>query len=77
MVTSTKQDFDNEYSAFEWEEMERDADRAWYDCAESGVMDEDREDLYFVGNKDKFHQIEEQVERMNQQRQQKKGGNVK
>lgn len=33
--------------------MEKDADRAWYDCAEDGVLD-DAEDLYFIGDKEKF-----------------------
>ena len=38
---NTKMHFDDEYSALEWENMERGADRQWYDKEENNqVMDE-------------------------------------
>jgi len=58
--------FDKDYKAFEWEEFERDAERDWYDNEEGGVAD-DYEDHHFVGDKNKFHAIEEQVNARNAQ----------
>jgi len=51
---------DKNYKAFEWEEFERDAERDWYDQEEGGVMD-DQEDHHFVGDKGKYHAMEEQM----------------
>jgi len=57
---------DKNYKAFEWEEFERDAERDWYDQEEGGVMD-DQEDHHFVGDKGKYHAMEEQIEARNSQ----------
>ena len=58
--------FEKDYKAFEWEEFERDAERDWYDQEEGGVVD-DYEDHHFVGDKNKFQAIEEQVNARNAQ----------
>jgi pre-mRNA-splicing factor ATP-dependent RNA helicase DHX38/PRP16 len=66
-------DIENEYSAFEWEEMEREADRQWYDNFEGGGAMEDAEEYYFIGDKQKFHLIEEQLEMQRKEGASKKG----
>lgn len=56
---------DVEYSAFEWEEFEKDIERSWYDLDEGGIIDEN-EDHYFIGNAEKFKAIEEHLEKQKQ-----------
>lgn len=57
------EEVENEYAAFEWEEMEKDVDRDWYDQDEGGVV-EDTES-HFIGDKEKFQAMEEQMEAYN------------
>ena len=42
----------DEYARFEWEELERDAERAWYDDDEQQYMNE--KENFFLGDNDKF-----------------------
>lgn len=53
------------YSAFEWEEFEKEIERSWYDLDEGGILDEN-EEHYFIGNTEKFKAIEEQLEKQKQ-----------
>jgi hypothetical protein len=43
---------ENEFRAFEWDEIERDAERAWYDDEEQYVYN-DKENV-FLGDEEKF-----------------------
>lgn len=43
---------ENQFKAFEWDEMERDAERAWYDDEEHFVSN-DKENV-FLGDETKF-----------------------
>ena len=54
-----------EYSAFEWEEFEKDIERSWYDLDEGGIIDEN-EEHYFIGNTEKFKAIEDHFEKQKQ-----------
>jgi hypothetical protein len=49
---------DQFFKAFEWVEMEKDAERGWYDQDEEGVIDEGNENQYFLGDREKFRAIE-------------------
>ena len=71
-IEKTEPNPEKDYKAFEWEELERDRDRDWYDQEEGGVLD-DIEDHHFIGNKDKFHAIEAQLDAKNAQLHQGKG----
>jgi len=52
------------YRAFEWEELDKDAERTWYDQEEEGIVD-DEEDRHFIGDKNKFRAIEQELEARN------------
>jgi pre-mRNA-splicing factor ATP-dependent RNA helicase DHX38/PRP16 len=65
-IETEEKNLEKNYKAFEWEEFERDAERDWYDQEEGGVMD-DQEDHHFVGDKGKYHAMEEQIEARNSQ----------
>jgi pre-mRNA-splicing factor ATP-dependent RNA helicase DHX38/PRP16 len=69
--------FGNEYAAFEWEEIEKDMDREWYDNDESGLVDDGVEEHHFLGNRDKFHVMEEQMDMKNKQLGARARGNLK
>ena len=59
----------DDFAAFEWEEIDREADRDWYDQEEGGdYIDENNADKYFLGDKDKFQKIEQQLEVRNDRR---------
>lgn len=58
----------NDYAAFEWEEMDREAEFDWYDVDENGLIDEYNPEKYFLGDNEKFKAMEQQMEARNQKR---------
>ena len=59
----------DDFAAFEWEELDKEADREWYDQEEGGdYVDEQNAEKYFLGDKDVFEKIEEQLKVRNEKR---------
>ena len=56
-------ELENEYAAFEWEEIGKDMDREWYDVEESGVVEDT--DSHFLGDREKYKLMEEQLDAYN------------
>lgn len=65
-------ELDNEYAAFEWEEFDKEADRDWYDQDENGVIEDS--DAHFVGDRERFRLIEEQMDAYNMKANRLKSG---
>lgn len=58
----------DDYAAFEWEELNKDVDREWYDNDEQGFGDDDYNmDRKFIGDAEVFEAMEKQLELRNQQ----------
>lgn len=56
------------FAAFEWEELDREADRDWYNFDEGCLVDEMDPEKIFVGDKEKFLAMEAQLELKNSKR---------
>ena len=56
-----------EYKAFEWEDMNLELERQWYTMEEDGWWGEDPE-TKFIGDNKKYEKIEEELERVNNRR---------
>lgn len=47
-----RKNVENEYAAYEWEEMEKDMERSWYTLEEGGALEEGEE--FFIGDQEKY-----------------------
>jgi hypothetical protein len=62
--------FEDNYAAYEWEEEEKEMDRAWYDADENHAgygMDDYYEK--FLGDQDKYRAFEQELEKKKKQEQ--------
>jgi hypothetical protein len=50
-----KKNFENEYAAYEWEEMEKDMERTWYTLEEGGAIEDGAE--FFIGDNEKYRYL--------------------
>lgn len=56
----------NDYNAFEWENLDQEADRKWYDFDEDEIANSQSNDFdVFMGDSKKFAELEAKIDELN------------